>query len=81
MNIIMQILKHFAKFLDFSNNGGLIRPSISVYKICIETEKQLDIATDGYSELSVKQLDLKVISRVKNNLALDSSIHISKLRM
>lgn len=50
-------IETFAKFLDFSNNGGLIRPSI-----------------DGYSELSVKQLDLKVISRVKHNLALDSSI-------
>ena len=63
----------FSKFLDFSNNGGLITPSIYVYKICIETEK-LDIATNGYTELSIKQLHLKVITKVKNKFALDSSI-------
>lgn len=40
----------------------------------METEKQLDIVTDGFTELSVKHLDLKVTNRVKNNLALDSFI-------
>lgn len=64
----------FSKFLDFSNNGGLIRPSISVYKIYMETENQINFVTDGFTELSVEQLGLRVVSRVKNNLALDSSI-------
>lgn len=64
----------FSKFLDFCNNGGLISPSICVYKICMETEKQLDFITNGYTELSIKQLNVKVITRVKNKFALDSSI-------
>lgn len=64
----------YSKFLDFCNNGGLTSPSTCVYKICMETEKQLNIITDGYTELSIKQLNMKVITKVKNKFALDSSI-------
>lgn len=48
----------YSKFLDFCNNGGLTSPSTCVYKICMETEKQLNIITDGYTELSIKQLNI-----------------------
>lgn len=57
--------KIFSKCLDFCNNDCLIRSSICVYKICMETEKQLDIATNGYTELSIQQLDLKVIIKLR----------------
>jgi len=40
----------------------------------METEKQLDILTDGYTTLSIKNLDIKVITKVKNKFALDVSI-------
>lgn len=40
----------------------------------METEKQLDFITNGYTELSIKQLNVKVITRVKNKFALDSSL-------
>lgn len=40
----------------------------------MEAEKELNVITDGYTELCVKDLNLKVITRVKNRFALDSSI-------
>lgn len=67
-------METLSTFLDFCDNGGLVRPSVCIYKICLETEKQLNIATDGYTELSINQLDLKIITKVKNNFDLDSSI-------
>jgi len=60
--------------LDYNNNGGLIRPSISVYKIILETEKQIKLLTNNFSKFLIKNLDLKVITQVKNQLALDNLI-------
>lgn len=64
----------FTRFLDFSNRGGLMKPSNSVFKLCIEAEKELDIATDGFTELFLKNLDLRVITKVKNKFTLDQTI-------
>lgn len=40
----------------------------------METGKQLDILTDGYTTLSIKNLYIKVITKVKNKFPLDVSI-------
>jgi len=60
--------------LDYNNNGGLVGSSISVYKIILETEKQFKSLTNHFSKLLIKNLDLKVITQVKNQLALDNLI-------
>lgn len=67
-------LEYFSKFLDYSNNGGLIRPSKSVYKIILETEKQIKQVTNNFENLTIKNLDLKIITYVKNVLTLDNLI-------
>lgn len=65
--------QNFYKFLDFNNNGGLVRPSESVYKIILETEKQIKLLTNNFSKF-LKNLDLKVIMKVKNQFALNNHI-------
>jgi len=67
-------LEYFSKFLVYSNNGGLIRPSKSVYKIILETEKQIKQVTNNFENLTIKNLDLKIITYVKNVLTLDNLI-------
>lgn len=64
----------FSAFLNFSNNGGLLKPSSSVFYICKETEKQLQIITDCFSQLNINQIDKKVINKVKNILIFDKKI-------
>lgn len=64
----------FAKFFDYSNNDPLIRASTSVYRIVTETEKHIKLLTLNFLHLNVKNLDAKVILKVKNVLALDNSI-------
>lgn len=64
----------YTKFYDFNNNGGLIRPSVSVYKVMLQTETQIRLLTNTFSTFAVKHLDFKIITNVKNALALDTSI-------
>jgi len=64
----------FSAFFNYCNNGGLLKPSSSVFYICKETEKQLQIITDYFSELNIKQIDKKVINKVKNILIFDKKI-------
>lgn len=64
----------YSKFLDFVNNGGLIIPDNSVFKIIIETERQINIQTNNFSNLRDPNLNLKVLSKVKNSLTLDNNI-------
>lgn len=53
----------FSAFFNYCNNGGLLKPSSSIFYICKETEKQLQIITDYFSELNIKQIDKKVINK------------------
>lgn len=64
----------FSKFLDFTNNGGLIIPDDSVFKIITETERQINIQTNNFSNLTDPNLNLKVLSKVKNSLGLENNI-------
>lgn len=67
-------LEYFSKFLDYSNNGRLIRPSKSVYKIILETEKQIKQVTNNFENLTIKNFNLKIITYVRNVLTLDNLI-------
>lgn len=64
----------FSTFLNFCNNGGLVKPSKSVFTICKETEKQLQILTDSFSVLHIRKINTKVLYRVKNIFAFDKTI-------
>lgn len=64
----------FSTFLNFCNNGGLVKPSASVFSICKETEKQLHIITDHFCEINIKEIDKKVINKVKNVLVFNNKI-------
>lgn len=64
---------HFSPFLDYNDNN-LVRPSISVFKVILETEKYIRFISNNLSQFQVKQLDIKVITHVKNLLALDPCI-------
>lgn len=61
----------FSILLNFCNNDGLVKPSASVFYICKETEKQLQIITDHFSQINIKEIDKKVINKVKSNLIFD----------
>lgn len=64
----------FSKFLDLCNNGGLFKPSTSVYKITRITEHQIQVQTNNLTNLHITNLDMKIVNKVKNILALDSTI-------
>lgn len=64
----------FSKFLYFSNNGPLVQTSRSVYRIVCEIEKQIKLLTNNFLNLNIKNLDVKVITKVKNLLTLDNLI-------
>lgn len=64
----------FSKFLDYSNNGGLFKPSPSVYKIVLITERQIQVQTNNLTNLCIKNLSMKILNKVKNILALDPTI-------
>lgn len=67
--------EYFSKFLDYINdNGRLVRPSKSIYKIVLETEKQIKRITNNFENVTVKNLNLKIIMHVKNVLILDNHI-------
>jgi len=66
--------KNIYRLLDYNNNRGLVGLFISVYKIILETEKQIKLLTNNFSKFLFKNLDLKVITQVKNQLALDTLI-------
>ncbi|KYM93987.1 THAP domain-containing protein 9 [Cyphomyrmex costatus] len=63
-----------SKFLDFINNGGLIIPNDSVFKILKETERQINIQTNNFTNFTNTNLKLKVLTKVKNSLALNDKI-------
>lgn len=65
---------NFSRFFDSSNNGGLIRPSLSVYKVVLCTEKEIQMITSNLSNIVITNLYHKVIMRVKNVLVLDNCI-------
>jgi len=52
----------------YNNNGGLVGPSISVYKIILKTEKQIKLLINNFSKFLIKNLDFQVITQVKNQL-------------
>lgn len=45
-----------------------------MYKVISETEKQIKIITNNLSNFTVKNMDLKIITRVKNVLVFDNFI-------
>lgn len=61
-----------AKFLDNSNNGGLMRPSPSVFTIILATEKQ--IRTSSLTKLTIKNLVLKIMFTVRQTLSLQENL-------
>lgn len=65
---------NFSKYLHFSNNGPLVQASRSVHRIVCETEKQIKLLRNNFLNLNIKNLDIKVITKVKNLLALDNFI-------
>jgi len=65
----------FAEFVEFSTRkDGLIRPSNSVFKILMETERQIQIQTAGLTNLQTKHVDLKIVNKVKRRLVLENTI-------
>lgn len=64
----------FSRFFNFCNNGGLVKPSPSVFYICKETEKQLQIITNYFSQIHIKNIDKKVINEIKSIFILDNTI-------
>jgi len=64
----------FLNFYIFLNNGPLVQASRSVYRIVCETEKQIKLLTNNFLNLNIKNLNIKVITKVKNLLALDNFI-------
>lgn len=65
----------FAEFVEFSTRkDGLIRPSNSVFKILMETERQIQTQTAGLTDLQTKHLDLKILNKVRRRLVLENTI-------
>lgn len=64
----------FSKFLDYSNNGPLFKSSASVYKIVKTTEHEIQIQTKNLTNLHIKNLNISILNKVKNILALDPMI-------
>lgn len=73
---IVHNYSHFARysrFLDFKDNGGLIRASESVYKVVLETEKQLSLHVRSKG-LGAPNLDKVIVYKVKHLLGLVATI-------
>jgi len=64
----------YSKLLQFNNNGGLTTPSLSVYTIVAETEKQILICTNNLNNLTAHDLGKTIILNVKRRFALDNHI-------
>lgn len=65
----------FAEFVNFSSKkDGLIQPSNAVFKILMETERQIQIQTTGLTNLQIKNLHLKILNHVKRKFVLDANI-------
>lgn len=64
----------FSKFVDHSTRGGLLYASESVHKILIATEKEIQIQTCGLTDLTKKNLDLKILNVIRRKLVFDNNI-------
>lgn len=64
----------YSKFIDFKNNGGLISPSESSFKVVYQTEIFLLILTNNLQTLNIPNLDIKITSLVNKKFALDKNI-------
>lgn len=65
----------FAEFVNFSSKkDGLIQPSNAVFKILLETERQIQIQTTGLTNLQIKNLHLKILNHVRHKFVLDANI-------
>jgi len=63
----------YSKFIDFKNNG-LISPSESSFKIVYQAEKILSNLTNDLQKLNIPNLDIKIITLVNKQFALDKNI-------
>lgn len=64
----------FSKFLELSQKGGLIVPSLSTHKIIVEAEKLLQLETNNLSHLKIEKLDIKIVMQIKKKFVFDESI-------
>jgi len=64
----------YSKCIGFKNNGGLIFPSESSFKVVYQTEIFLLSLTNNLQTLNIPNLDLKITSLVNTKFALDKNI-------
>jgi len=61
-------------FIDHSTRGGLLYPSRSVHKIVIATEKEIQVQTFDLTDLTNKNIIVRILNKIKLSLALDETI-------
>src|SRR5205085_2590759 len=59
---------------QFKNNGGLVRPSDSVFKVVSETEMELLAITNNLTDLGKKNFNQKIKISVRNKCGQNQTI-------